>query len=54
MNWWNDLWLNEGFADYIAYRCLDSILPEWRMVLKRYSFMRITEFEIKLLRLDSP
>lgn len=24
MRWWNDLWLNESFATYMAYLCLDS------------------------------
>lgn len=22
MKWWNDLWLNESFADYISHYCL--------------------------------
>ncbi len=24
MRWWNDLWLNESFATYMAYLCLDE------------------------------
>ena len=24
MRWWNDLWLNESFATYMAYLCLDQ------------------------------
>jgi aminopeptidase N len=24
MRWWNDLWLNESFATYMAYLCLDN------------------------------
>ena len=25
MKWWDDLWLNESFADYMAYWCMDNI-----------------------------
>jgi aminopeptidase N len=24
MNWWNDLWLNESFAEYICFFCLSK------------------------------
>ena len=24
MQWWDDLWLNESFANYISYVCLDE------------------------------
>ena len=27
MRWFDDLWLKEGFAQYMAYRCLDSLEP---------------------------
>ena len=32
MDWWSDLWLNEGFASYIENRGVDYIHPEWRML----------------------
>ena len=25
MEWWDDLWLNESFADYIAFLCLSKV-----------------------------
>ncbi len=30
MDWWEDLWLNESFANYMAYKALDFYFPEWR------------------------
>jgi puromycin-sensitive aminopeptidase len=31
MHWWTDLWLNEGFASYMEYLCLDKIFPHWNV-----------------------
>ncbi len=33
MAWWNDLWLNESFATWMAYEILDDWRPEWRIWL---------------------
>ncbi|XP_042437234.1 aminopeptidase M1-B-like [Zingiber officinale] len=29
MEWWTDLWLNEGFADWMSYLVIDDVFPEW-------------------------
>ncbi|HUC89220.1 MAG TPA: M1 family metallopeptidase, partial [Patescibacteria group bacterium] len=29
MKWWNDLWLNESFANVMEYLAADAIFPEW-------------------------
>jgi aminopeptidase N len=31
MKWWNDLWLNESFAELMGYRSVDELYPEWNI-----------------------
>ncbi len=31
MKWWNDLWLNESFATFMAYKAVHHFYPEWDM-----------------------
>uniref|UniRef100_A0A671RJ65 Aminopeptidase n=1 Tax=Sinocyclocheilus anshuiensis TaxID=1608454 RepID=A0A671RJ65_9TELE len=28
MRWWNDLWLNEGFATYMQYMSIETVFPD--------------------------
>lgn len=32
MKWWTDLWLNEGFATYMATTAVGNLFPEWNSV----------------------
>jgi aminopeptidase N len=29
MNWWDDLWLNEGFASWMAAKATEAVHPDW-------------------------
>jgi aminopeptidase N len=34
MAWWDDLWLNESFAEWMAIKASERFHPEWRVVLQ--------------------
>jgi aminopeptidase N len=34
MRWWDDLWLNEGFASWMASRMMQRLHPEWNAALR--------------------
>lgn len=31
MDWWNELWLNEGFATWVGWLAVDHLHPEWNV-----------------------
>ena len=37
MRWWNNLWLNESFANMMEYVAVDALHPEWNVWLEHAS-----------------
>lgn len=31
MEWWEHLWLNEGFATWVGWLAVDNVFPQWRV-----------------------
>ena len=42
MKWWNNLWLNESFANLMEYVALDALHPEWNVWLDFSSYESIS------------
>lgn len=40
MAWWNNLWLNEGFANWMQFHAAKDLHPEWKWTYPRL-FMRM-------------
>ncbi|CUS23535.1 LAQU0S10e02652g1_1 [Lachancea quebecensis] len=48
MKWWDELWLNEGFATWVGYHAISEFFPEWDVT----SLVMLDSHEVAL-QLDS-
>ncbi len=53
MTWWDDLWLNEAFATWIAALVVDDWRPDWRMWLE-FDQGKASALELDALRSTHP
>jgi puromycin-sensitive aminopeptidase len=53
MTWWDDLWLNEAFATWMAFTIVHDWKPEWQMWLD-FEHGRAGAFELDSLRNTHP
>ena len=54
MEWWDDLWLNESFADYMSCKAMQAVMPEWDMETQYLEDSVATAFSADQLRSTHP
>ena len=53
MSWWDDLWLNEAFATWMAFRVVNEWKPQWKMWLD-FEHHRSAAYALDSLRNTHP
>nr|CAI5820674.1 unnamed protein product [Callosobruchus analis] len=54
MKWWTDLWLNEGFATYMASLAVEHMFPQWNSLEEEGAENMISVFSFDSLRTSHP
>ncbi|TKX19461.1 aminopeptidase-like protein 3 [Elsinoe australis] len=54
MDWWNELWLNEGFATWVGWYAVDYLHPDWNVWGQFVTEGMQTAFGLDSLRTSHP
>lgn len=54
MDWWDDLWLNEGFATWAGYLAVDHVHPDWEYWTRFVNEAMQSAFEADSIRASHP
>ncbi|KAK6437018.1 hypothetical protein LTR95_006793 [Oleoguttula sp. CCFEE 5521] len=54
MDWWNELWLNEGFATWVGWYAVDYLHPDWNVWGQFVTDSMQTAFQLDSLRTSHP
>ena len=54
MKWWNDIWLNESFAEFMSSKAMDELHPEWNLGMQYIESTVGTAFAADSLRSTHP
>ena len=54
MDWWSELWLNEGFATWVGWLAIDHLYPEWDTWAQFITESVQPAFQLDALRASHP
>ncbi|KAJ8683682.1 hypothetical protein QAD02_019474 [Eretmocerus hayati] len=54
MEWWTHLWLNEGYATFVEFLCVDHLFPEYNIWTQFVSDSHIKALELDALKNSHP
>jgi len=54
MAWWDDLWLNEGFASWTQNFAIDALFPDWEMWTQFVTDAQATAMRLDAMRTSHP